>query len=159
MQLNVDDGLKPSILTLKRDDAVCKSSKDEGKDTENTNKRKLSGAWSFMSTPTTKDISGSRKVSKAFDTPKKTFDHLIVLDFEWTCDDAKFGPPEIIEFPSVLLSGNLSFDVGWQQFQQTKLRICYQKLLQVTTHSISPQKSSIMYAQKSTPSLQISARI
>lgn len=129
MQINVDVGLTPSFSTLKCDETVHKSSKDEGKDTESTNKRKLSGAWSFMSTPTTKDISGSRKVSKAFDAPKKTFDHLIVLDFEWTCDNAKFGPPEIIEFPSVLLSGDLNSDVGWQQFDQIKLRISYQKIL------------------------------
>jgi hypothetical protein len=123
MQLNVDAGLAPSISTLKCDEAVQKASKDEGNDTEVTSKRKLSGAWSFMSTPTTKDISGARKISKAFDAPKKTFDHLIVLDFEWTCDNAKFGPPEIIEFPSVLLSGDLSLDVGSQHFKQIKLRI------------------------------------
>ena len=73
--------------------------------TLNSNKRKLSGAWSFMSPPTKSDITGGRKLSKAFDAPKPTFDYLVVLDFEWTCDDKKFGPSEIIEFPSVLLSG------------------------------------------------------
>ena len=69
-------------------------------------KRKLSGAWSFMSPPSKKDVVGNRKVCKAFDAPKKTFDNLIVLDFEWTCDKVRFGPSEIIEFPSVLLSGD-----------------------------------------------------
>ena len=72
----------------------------------NPQKRKLSGAWSFMSPPTKSDITGGRKVSKAFDAPKATFDYLVVLDFEWTCDEKKFGPSEIIEFPSVLLSGD-----------------------------------------------------
>ena len=71
-----------------------------------TQKRKLGGAWSFMSPPTKSDISGGRRVSKAFDLSRKPFDYLIVLDFEWTCDDKKFGPAEIIEFPSVLLSGD-----------------------------------------------------
>lgn len=71
-----------------------------------TQKRKLPGDWSFMSPPTKSDITGCRRVSKGFDAPKKCFDYLIVLDFEWTCDDKKFGPAEIIEFPSVLLSGN-----------------------------------------------------
>ena len=70
------------------------------------NKRKMPSAWSFMSSPSLKDISGGRKVHKAFDAPKKTFDHIIVLDFEWTCDNNVFGPSEIIEFPSVLLSGH-----------------------------------------------------
>lgn len=74
----------------------------------NAEKRKLSGAWSFMSPPTKKDVTGGRRSSKAFDPPKKVFDHLVVLDFEWTCDDRKFGPSEIIEFPSVLLSGKLN---------------------------------------------------
>lgn len=110
-----------------------------------SNKRKLSGAWSFMSAPSPSQIHSGRR-AKAFDIPKKSFDHLIVLDFEWwvsyislvgkwedryffcfytsnfetfdavksifqcndnrTCDNKQFGPPEIIEFPSVLLSGD-----------------------------------------------------
>lgn len=75
--------------------------------TASTNhKRKMPDAWSFMSSPTLKDVSGGRKVLRALDAPKKVFDNIIVLDFEWTCDSNKFGPSEIIEFPSVLLSGH-----------------------------------------------------
>lgn len=159
MQLNDDVCVASFLSTLESDEIELKSTSDEATGTEVTNKRKLSGAWSFMSNPTKKDILGSRKISKAFDAPKKPFDHLIVLDFEWTCDDAKFGPPEIIEFPSVLLSGDLNFNVGWLEFKEVNLRISYNKFLQVTTHLISPQKSSIMYARGSIPSLQISARI
>lgn len=41
----------------------------------------------------------------------RTIDHLIVLDFEATCDDVNPpSPQEIIEFPSVLLSAH-TFDV------------------------------------------------
>lgn len=69
-------------------------------------KRKLAGAWSFMSPPTKLDVKGGRRAPKAFESSKKAFDYLIVLDFEWTCDDKKFGPAESIEFPSVLLSGD-----------------------------------------------------
>lgn len=114
MQLDVGIGVEACSSTLKSDGSAHELV--EGKSIAVTSKRKLSGAWSFMSTPTSKDISGSRKVSKAFDAPKKSFDHLIVLDFEWTCDSTKFGPPEIIEFPSVLLSGDSNLAVGWQQF-------------------------------------------
>lgn len=79
---------------------------DEEANTSRSNKRKMPNAWSFMLAPSLKDISGGRKVHKAFDAPRKTFDHIIVLDFEWTCDNNVFGPSEIIEFPSVLLSGH-----------------------------------------------------
>ena len=89
-------------------------------------KRKLPGAWSFMSPPTKKDVVGNRKVSKAFDAPKKTFDFLIVLDFEWTCDKVKFGPSEIIEFPSVLLSGQVIINLSILYLMQSDLMISLQ---------------------------------
>ncbi|CEM16655.1 unnamed protein product [Vitrella brassicaformis CCMP3155] len=63
----------------------------------------LKGAWSFLNAPNSKDIA-KRKVRKAFDLPPKPFDYLVVLDFEWTCDNRPgFGAGEIIEFPSVLV--------------------------------------------------------
>lgn len=89
-------------------------------------KRKLPGAWSFMSPPTKKDVVGNRKVSKAFDAPKKTFDFLIVLDFEWTCDKVKFGPSEIIEFPSVLLSGQFIIILSILYLMRSDLMISLQ---------------------------------
>ena len=57
---------------------------------------------------------GPLRRSQAHDRPRKQskrslglpeFDYLVVLDFEWTCDDkgALPGGTEIIEFPSVLL--------------------------------------------------------
>lgn len=79
---------------------------DEEVNTSRSTKRKMPNAWSFMSSPSLKDISGGRKVHKAFDAPRRNFDNIIVLDFEWTCDNKVFGPSEIIEFPSVLLSGH-----------------------------------------------------
>ena len=85
---------------------VHASNRPSPENSYNDSKRKLSGAWSFMSPPSKKDVVGNRKVCKAFDAPKKTFDNLVVLDFEWTCDKVRFGPSEIIEFPSVLLSGD-----------------------------------------------------
>ena len=46
-------------------------------------------------------------VSRRFSNPLlwKPFDHLVVLDFEWTCCNRRKMEPhaEIIEFPSVLL--------------------------------------------------------
>jgi len=36
--------------------------------------------------------------------PLKAFDYLVVLDYEWTCDNTRrLEPLEIIEFPSVLV--------------------------------------------------------
>jgi hypothetical protein len=86
--------------------SIHESDADEKANASGSNKRKMSNAWSFMSTPSLKDISGGRKVHKAFDAPRKSFDRIIVLDFEWTCDNKVFSPSEIIEFPSVLLSGH-----------------------------------------------------
>lgn len=51
----------------------------------------------FQILPPTSDL-------QAFDTPKPPFNFLVVLDFEWTCDNRRGAPPlEIIEFPSVLV--------------------------------------------------------
>lgn len=41
------------------------------------------------------------------------FDYYLVLDFEATCDEGrKFGPPEIIEFPTVAIPGNIASREG-----------------------------------------------
>ena len=45
---------------------------------------------------------------------KQVFDFLIVVDFESTCwnkDDADSSPPEIIEFPAILISSSPEFRV------------------------------------------------
>ena len=100
------------VMSEPDDDITPDTTTADDKVTTTATKRKLSGAWSFMSPPTKKDVTGGRRSSKGFDAPKKVFDQLIVLDFEWTCDDRKFGPPEIIEFPSVLLSGKFNMLSG-----------------------------------------------
>jgi len=57
-----------------------------------------------MKPPTEKDVRGNRRSRKALDAPARPFDYLVVLDFEWTCDNKKkLEPLEIIEFPSVLV--------------------------------------------------------
>ena len=54
--------------------------------------------------PSAKDISGPRRTRKALDHPPQPFDFLVVLDYEWTCDNQRrLEPSEIIEFPSVLV--------------------------------------------------------
>jgi hypothetical protein len=55
---------------------------NKNEDLITSNKRKLPGAWSFMSAPSPSQIQRGRR-AKAFDKPKKAFDQLIVLDFEW----------------------------------------------------------------------------
>jgi inhibitor of KinA sporulation pathway (predicted exonuclease) len=66
--------------------------------------RQLPGQWSFLKTPTAKDVRGPRRTRKALDLPPQAFDFLVVLDFEWTCDNRRrLEPSEIIEFPSVLV--------------------------------------------------------
>ena len=45
---------------------------------------------------------------------KQVFDFLIVVDFESTCwdkDDSDSSPPEIIEFPAILISASAKFSV------------------------------------------------
>jgi len=66
--------------------------------------RQLPGQWSFLKTPTAKDVRGPRRTRKALDLPPQAFEFLVVLDFEWTCDNRRrVEPSEIIEFPSVLV--------------------------------------------------------
>ena len=66
--------------------------------------RQLAGPWSFMNRPSARDVRGPRRSRKAFDTPPQPYDYLVVLDYEWTCDNRqKLEPLEIIEFPSVLV--------------------------------------------------------
>lgn len=42
-----------------------------------------------MKPPSDKDIKGKRRTHKAFDLPRRVFDYLVVLDFEWTADNKK----------------------------------------------------------------------
>jgi inhibitor of KinA sporulation pathway (predicted exonuclease) len=67
--------------------------------------KQLAGPWGFLSHPTAADCRGKRRRVLALDAPRKPFDHLVVLDFEWTCCNRRKMEPhaEIIEFPSVLL--------------------------------------------------------
>jgi len=44
--------------------------------------RGLSQGWSFMKSPSAKDVRGPRRSRKAFDLPLQPFDYLVVLDFE-----------------------------------------------------------------------------
>ena len=48
---------------------------------------------------------GSSKRKRGLDRPLQPFPHLIVLDFEWTCDNRKPMKPhsEITEFSCVLV--------------------------------------------------------
>jgi len=70
---------------------------------------RLAAAWSFLKAPTEGDLKGRRRRRKVFDKPVESFEYLVVLDFEWTCDNqppasSTFrGPAEIIEFPAVLV--------------------------------------------------------
>ena len=51
-------------------------------------------------------LDGSSRSTREIDgNPKNTLTHLLVIDFESTCWEQKTGnpPPEIIEFPVVLL--------------------------------------------------------
>lgn len=63
-------------------------------------------AWSFLRAPTDGDVRGVRRVRKAFDTPVRPFEFLLVMDFEWTADDAPSDGDvrgEVVELPAVLL--------------------------------------------------------
>mmetsp|Transcript_10512 Transcript_10512/g.21294 ORF Transcript_10512/g.21294 Transcript_10512/m.21294 type:complete len:284 (+) Transcript_10512:52-903(+) len=74
----------------------------------------LLGNWAaLLRPPSAKDISGpGGRRRKAFDKPRQPLRWLVVLDFEWTCDRVRgFGPPEIIEFPSVLLQSVYPFEI------------------------------------------------
>ena len=44
--------------------------------------RVLSEGWSFLKSPSAKDVRGPRRSRKAFDLPLQPFDYLVVLDFE-----------------------------------------------------------------------------
>ncbi|KAJ1483419.1 hypothetical protein T484DRAFT_2592468 [Baffinella frigidus] len=44
--------------------------------------RGLAQGWSFLKSPSAKDVRGPRRGRKAFDLPPKPFDYLVVLDFE-----------------------------------------------------------------------------
>ena len=61
-------------------------------------------AWGSLKAPSAKDIRGPRRTRKALDRPPQPFDFLLILDYEWTCDNRRrLEPSEIIEFPSVLV--------------------------------------------------------
>mmetsp|Transcript_64032 Transcript_64032/g.150655 ORF Transcript_64032/g.150655 Transcript_64032/m.150655 type:complete len:426 (-) Transcript_64032:84-1361(-) len=84
------------------DDAAEES--DHGTESFVPKKQKTGGGWSFLKNPTAKDVRGPRRTRKAFDLPPRPYDYLVVLDFEWTCDNRqRLEPLEIIEFPAVLV--------------------------------------------------------
>mmetsp|Transcript_40053 Transcript_40053/g.55653 ORF Transcript_40053/g.55653 Transcript_40053/m.55653 type:complete len:354 (+) Transcript_40053:81-1142(+) len=85
----------------------------EASKSEGQVKGKSGSCWTgLLKAPTEQDIRGPRRRHKAFDTPKKAFDYLVVLDFEWTADNKPgFGPAEIIEFPSVLVRTKFPFEI------------------------------------------------
>lgn len=59
------------------------------------------------------DIKGPRKNRRLITAPAPAYQFLLVMDFEWTCDNKPFPhKPEIIEFPAVLIQGNFPFHVG-----------------------------------------------
>ena len=77
---------------------------------------KAKAAWSFLKNPTEKNIRGKNRRRKAFDKPIPDYKFLVVLDFEWTCDNKEKGkrmlyPPEIIEFPGVLVQCSFPFEI------------------------------------------------
>ena len=74
--------------------------------------RRMEGPFAFLKHPSAADIRGKRRLHKALDAPVRPYDFLVVLDFEWTCDNKRpVRPPEIIEFPSVLVEGKYPFRV------------------------------------------------
>lgn len=71
----------------------------------NRPKKQVKTSWGSLRSPTTAEIKGWKRRSLAFDKPQSEFQYLVVLDFEWTCDNTRPVRPysEIIEFPSVLV--------------------------------------------------------
>merc|ERR1712137_1444897 len=63
----------------------------------------MKGAWSFLKHPSKKDVTPRRR-RKAFDALPGEFEHLFIMDLEWTCDNIRSSfPLEIIEFSGVLM--------------------------------------------------------
>lgn len=60
--------------------------------------------WGSLRPPSARDIA-PRKRHKGLDKPVPPFEHLVVLDFEWTADNRRRMEPcaEILQFPSVLV--------------------------------------------------------
>lgn len=110
-------------------------------------KKALAGAWSFLKHPTSRDVRGARRTRKALDAPPVSFDHLVVMDFEWTADDRSPPPPlEIIEFPCVLLDMRRSAWPGrelgrFQQYvtpQRSRLTPFITELTAITQRMVDP---------------------
>ena len=55
--------------------------------------RGLSKGWSFLKSPSAKDVRGPRRSRKAFDSPLQPFDYLVVLDFEVPPPQEAHPPP------------------------------------------------------------------
>lgn len=64
----------------------------------------LRPGWGSLRPPSARDIA-PRRTRKGLDAPVPPFDHLVVLDFEWTADNRRRMEPcsEITQFPSVLV--------------------------------------------------------
>mmetsp|Transcript_23869 Transcript_23869/g.38364 ORF Transcript_23869/g.38364 Transcript_23869/m.38364 type:complete len:287 (-) Transcript_23869:139-999(-) len=68
-----------------------------------TSKKSMKGAWSFLKHPSKKDVTPRRR-RKALDALPGEFEHLFIMDLEWTCDNIRSSfPLEIIEFSGVLV--------------------------------------------------------
>lgn len=74
---------------------------------ENMKRTRSSSAssWGSLRPPTERDIRGKRRCRKALDALPRCYEHLVVLDFEWTADNIQKMVPtaEITQFPSVVL--------------------------------------------------------
>lgn len=58
---------------------------------------RVGGGWGFLFHPNQRDLRGKGRRWKGLDVPREDFQYLVVLDFEWTCDNRPgFGPLEII---------------------------------------------------------------
>ena len=60
--------------------------------------------WGGLRPPSARDIA-PRKIAKGLSSGPPPFTHLVVLDFEWTCDNKRLVHPcsEITQFPAVLV--------------------------------------------------------
>eukprot|EP00959_Pyramimonas_sp_CCMP1952_P190106 3976981-Pyramimonas_sp.AAC.1 len=77
----------------------------------------LKGGWaSILKPPTDRDIRGKRRGHKALDAPKRSFDYLVVLDFEWTADKKKGSTVTHCRRSTSTRCGVMqteAFDLGW----------------------------------------------
>ena len=62
-------------------------------------------AWGSLRAPSESDVKGRGGTSKGLQAAPQQMRHIVVLDFEWTCDNRRRVLPcaEITQFPSVLV--------------------------------------------------------